>query len=83
MSSNETLSAKEIANRLQALVGQAQEAFAAGETVEAVRAKFLGKKSLFTALLSHMGWLSPDERDEVGNVANVVKDRLQEMANKH
>ena len=50
--------------------------------LERFRVTFLGKKGLLTSLMKELGKLSPSERPEVGNLANLIKknlsDRLEE-----
>lgn len=61
-----------------------QEALAAMETVtdsaelEALRVKFLGKKGELTAVLKQMGGLSPEERPIMGQVANAVREAIEQ-----
>lgn len=44
--------------------------------LEKFRVTFLGKKGLITSLMKGLGTLSPSERPEVGNLANLVKKNL-------
>ncbi len=46
---------------------------------EEVRVKFLGKKGELTQILRGMGGLSPEERKEVGQMANKVRSQIEEM----
>ncbi len=50
---------------------------AAGEELEALRVKYLGKKGELTAVLKQMGKLSPEERPLMGQVANEVRSALE------
>ncbi len=54
----------------------ALEKTGAGEELEALRLKYLGKKGELTALLKQMGGLSPEERPVVGQIANDVREAL-------
>lgn len=58
-----------------------EEILGAGEksTLEAVRVKYLGKKGELTAILRGMGALSSEERPTIGNLANKVRDELEEF----
>lgn len=46
--------------------------------LEALRVHYLGRKGAVTGCLKEMGRLSPEERPEVGKVANQVKARIEE-----
>ncbi len=54
----------------------ALEQTGAGEELEALRLKYLGKKGELTALLKQMGSLSPEERPQVGQIANDIREAL-------
>ena len=41
--------------------------------------KYLGKKGELTACLRGMGSLTPEERPVIGNLVNIVKNKLEEM----
>ena len=45
------------------------------------KVKILGRKGEITALLRGLKSLSPEQRAEVGKVANEIKDRLEEQIN--
>ncbi len=62
--------------RLQALA-QIHEALD-GTALEAVRVRVLGKKGELTALLKQMGKLSAEERPVMGQLANGVREALEE-----
>ena len=66
---------------LEALVPRFAEALAEADAsdVEAVRVQFLGRKGSLAALMAAMGGLDPQDRPEVGRVANAVKARLAEL----
>jgi phenylalanyl-tRNA synthetase alpha chain len=46
---------------------------------EEMRVRFLGKKSQLTEILRSMGSLTPDERKELGQQANAVREEIQTM----
>lgn len=48
------------------------------EEINQVRVNFLGKKGQLTSVLRGMGGLGPEERPRVGQVANEVRQRLEE-----
>lgn len=48
------------------------------ESLQGLRVKYLGKKGLLTGIMKGLGTLPPDERPSVGQLANVVKDQLEE-----
>lgn len=48
------------------------------ETLQELRVKYLGKKGLLTSLMKGLGALPPEERPAVGQMANVIKVRLEE-----
>jgi len=63
--------------------GRAELSAARGETlVQAVRTKYLGRKGLLTQFLREMGKLPVDQRPAVGQLANEVKAKLEEAAEK-
>jgi phenylalanyl-tRNA synthetase alpha chain len=63
--------------------GRAELAAAKGEVlVQAVRTKYLGRKGLLTQFLREMGKLAADQRPAVGRLANEVKAKLEETAEK-
>jgi len=43
-----------------------------------IKVKYLGKKGLITSILKSLGSLSPEERKEVGQLANSIKEFLEE-----
>lgn len=68
--------------KLTALLDEARASLKdAGDdkAVEAARVKFLGKKGELSAVLRGMGALSPEERRQVGEVANEVKAELEKL----
>ena len=48
------------------------------EALDAARVKYLGKKGDLTAILKGMGALTPDERKEVGLLANEARSKIEE-----
>jgi phenylalanyl-tRNA synthetase alpha chain len=67
-------------DRLNALAQAARSQLSTATTVAAVdelRVKFLGKKGELSAILGGMGKLAPEERRQVGEIANKVKGELE------
>ena len=54
------------------------EEAASTEKVEEIRVKVLGKKGQLTEILKGMGKLSPEERKEMGQLANKAKAEIEE-----
>ena len=48
------------------------------KALEELRVNLLGKKSEITAILKQMGALSPDERKEIGQMANKMRAEIEE-----
>ncbi len=48
------------------------------ESLEKLRVKFLGKKGDLTLVLRDMGKLSPEERPVIGQVANEIRNEIEE-----
>ena len=48
------------------------------ESIEALRVKYLGKKGELTAILRQMGKLSPEERPAMGQLANQLRQEIEE-----
>lgn len=46
-----------------------------------IRVRYLGKKGELTSVLRGMGNLSPEERPRVGQIANVVRDKIEKQLN--
>ena len=46
--------------------------------LEDLRVKVLGKKGELTAILREMGKLSPEERPVIGQLANEVRNKIEE-----
>ena len=47
--------------------------------IEALRVKYLGKKGELTAILKHMGSLSPEERPIMGQLVNEAKQEVEKL----
>ena len=63
--------------------GRAELGSAKGEAqVQAVRTKYLGRKGFLTQFLREMGKLPADQRPAVGPLANEIKAKLEEAAEK-
>lgn len=68
-------------NKLEQIRKEALLAFAGAsgtQELEALRIRFLGKKGELTALLKQMGALSPGERPVMGQLANALREELEE-----
>ncbi|HHU22700.1 MAG TPA: phenylalanine--tRNA ligase subunit alpha [Clostridiales bacterium] len=66
---------------LQELRKSALEAMAGADSLEALeslRVKYLGKKGELTAILKQMGRLPADERPVIGQLANEIREQLDE-----
>ena len=67
--------------QLEHLRQEAEAALAHASTTEATKAwhsEYLGRKGRLTAILRNLGSLSPEERPQVGRVANEVKVALEQ-----
>ncbi len=67
-------------SELAALEAEAREAIAGADglpTLQAVRARFLGRKGSVSSLLRGLGELAPEERGRVGQAANRVKAAIE------
>jgi len=71
--SSELPNLEEIEARARAEIAAAKSA----QDLTVVRAAYLGKKGSVSAVLRGIGSLAPDERGRVGQLANVVKERLE------
>ena len=49
------------------------------DTLERLYKKYLGRKGDVTALLKKLSTLTPEERKELGQIANAIKDDIQEL----
>jgi phenylalanyl-tRNA synthetase alpha chain len=68
------------APNLERLEQEARAAVAAAESVAAlqeVRSRYLGRKGSLSAVLRGLGKLEPDARAQLGQGANVLKDRIE------
>lgn len=71
----------DLQSQLEALRIEAQRAIAEAdslEVLEKLRVDYLGKKGQLGVLLRGMGQLSAEERPQIGAIANVVKEALQD-----
>lgn len=69
-------------NQLMRILQEAKEQLHSAATMaetEDIRIRFLGKKGKLTEILRSMGSLSPDERKEVGKVANEVRGEIEQL----
>ncbi len=67
-------------DELEAIRKEAQASFEKAqntEKVEELRIKYLGKKGALTKILRSMGTLGPDERKEVGQLANDIRNGIK------
>ena len=48
------------------------------QELEKIRVNYLGKKGELTAILKQMGGLSPEERPVIGQLANQVREQIEE-----
>ena len=66
--------------KLNKIAEEAAAAIAAeGADLEALRIKYLGKKGELTAVLRGMGALSAEERPVIGQMANDIRAKIEEM----
>ena len=68
--------------KLEALLKEATAELsgAAGEeAVQDLRVRYLGKKGELTGIMKGIGALPPEERPALGQVVNIVRDRLEEQ----
>ncbi len=69
---------KEQLENLQSEALREIEAVTDSKVLQEIRVKYLGKKGSLTAILRGMGSLSPEERPVIGELANKVRERLEE-----
>jgi len=77
-------SVKEMREELQALESRALEELGAVKDLAALekfRIRYLGKKGLLTHFMKALGSLPPEERPEVGRLANSLKQKLTSLLN--
>lgn len=75
-----THSLTQLADQLQSLQQEAAAAIAEAltlEQLEQIRIHYLGKKGQLSQILRGMGKLSPEERPQIGSIANEVKEDIQ------
>lgn len=68
--------------QLETILKEAKNQIAACSTVadaEEIRIRFLGKKGQLTEILRSMGSLDPEQRKEVGQVANTVRSEIESL----
>jgi phenylalanyl-tRNA synthetase alpha chain len=53
-----------------------------GADVQTIRTKYIGRKGLLTGFLREMGSLPPEERPQIGQLANEIKASLEEAMHK-
>jgi phenylalanyl-tRNA synthetase, alpha subunit len=69
-------------NQLMRILQEAKEQLHAASSIaetEEIRIKLLGKKGQLTEILRSMGSLNPDERKEVGKIANTVRAEIEQF----
>ena len=69
-------------NQLERILQEAKEQLHSASSMaetEEIRIRFLGKKGRLTEILRSMGSLNPDERKEVGKVANTVRAEIEAL----
>ena len=70
----------ELHQKLESLKGQALQAFLNEKTADSLyqmKVYFLGKKGLLTDILKDLGKLPPEDRPQVGALANQLKNELE------
>ena len=75
-----TVSLQQLTNQLADLESESLQTIDAAATeadLEALRISLLGKKGRLSAVLGSMGRLGPQERPQVGQRANDLKERVQ------
>ncbi|MEI8355190.1 MAG: phenylalanine--tRNA ligase subunit alpha [Deltaproteobacteria bacterium] len=71
-------------SKLNALLSEAVlelETIATEEGLQELKVKYLGKKGALTAIMKGLGGLPAEERPILGQVANLVKDQIEEIIN--
>ena len=69
---------KEMMQKLQEASIKAIRASESPESLEAMRVKYLGKKGELTAILRQMGQLSAEERPAMGQMANRLREEIEQ-----
>jgi phenylalanyl-tRNA synthetase alpha chain len=75
-------SAQNLTDSLEGLVPELESALATAgsdQELEAIRVQFLGRKGRLAKIMSGLPRLAPDQRPAVGQKANLVKERLQDL----
>ncbi|MDO8583863.1 MAG: phenylalanine--tRNA ligase subunit alpha [bacterium] len=70
-----------LSDKIQALALAADQALKKAETladVEALEIRFVGRKGELTAMLKELGGVAPEERREIGGLANDVKVTIEQ-----
>ncbi len=70
---------KERLKKIESEAAQALTDITDLEQLEALRVEFLGKKGRITEVLRQMGQLSAEERPQIGQTANFLKERLHHI----
>ncbi|MCH5193294.1 MAG: phenylalanine--tRNA ligase subunit alpha [Oscillospiraceae bacterium] len=70
---------KEQLEKIRQLAEKELSECGAADVLESLRVKYLGKKGELTAILKQMGGLSAEERPVVGQLANSVRQSIEEM----
>lgn len=65
---------KEKLSKIKQLAEEALASAKSADALEELRIKFLGKKGELTSIMKGMGALSPEERPQIGQLANEVRD---------
>jgi len=68
---------KETLERIRKEALNALQKVSTGDELDALRVKYLGKKGELTAVLKQMGSLTPQERPQMGQLANDVRQSLE------
>lgn len=74
--------AQELKSALETLEGKLKDAVDSSknkEELEEVRHQYLGKKGDLTNILKGLGKVSPEERKEIGQIANKIKESSQDL----
>ena len=66
---------KEIENEALELIEKAQNM----EVIQELKVKFLGKKGELKSILKSMGSLTPEEKKELGQEANRVREKIENL----
>lgn len=72
----------DLVKQLEGLGGSARSAVAAASderALEELRVRFLGKKGELSSILRGMGQLPAEERPQVGEAANRVRDEIEQL----